>query len=202
MLAKPGKRQPLLSSSELLMRLGRPEQLVLQDDPAFLPEFDLPNLDLDLSIFDASTQASSKRASILSATSNQSSQSSNQEGENSVLSLVIPSSGSGNAGIGGFITAESEGTSAHRDTRPADHEEGFFPDVDFNFDAEGNLIEFGDKEPVRAGQAEPALTRIRSDSVASAQVRQEHQEGLLAGQQAVCNPRYDHASVPNFVIVG
>ncbi|MCJ1249630.1 hypothetical protein MMC30_006856 [Trapelia coarctata] len=168
---------------------ARPEQLVLQDDPAFLPELDLPNLDMDFSLFEVSTQGSSKRTSIMSAKSNQSSQSSHQEGEDSVLSLVIPSSGSGNAGgIGGFTIAESEGTSARRDTRPADavnDEEGFFPDVDFNFDAEGNLIELGDLGPLPTGQVEPAMTGTRSDSAASAQVRQEHQEGFLAGQQAL-----------------
>ena len=126
----------------------------------------------------------------MSAKSNQSSHSSNQDGEDSVLGLVIPSSGSGNAGgIGGFTIAESEGTSARKDTRPADgvnDEEGFFPDVDFNFDAEGNLVELGGTGPVPMRQAEPATTRIRSDSAASAQVRQEHQDGLLISQQAVC----------------
>jgi len=184
------------------MRFQRPEQLVLQDDPAFLPEFDLPNLDLDLSIFEASTQGSSKRTSIISAKSKSSSQSSNQDGEDSVLGFVIRSSGSGDAGIGGFMIAESEGTVTRRDIRPADDAEGFFPDVDFNFDAEGNLIELGDVEPVPASQAEPAMTRIRSDSAASARVRQEHHEGLLAGQQAVRTPLHDHAPIPNIVTAG
>lgn len=138
----------------------------------------------------------------MSAKSNRSSQSSNQEGEDSVLSLVIPSSGSVSAGaIGGFTLAESEGASARRDTGPTEvlHEEGFFPDVDFNFDAEGNLIELGDVEPVLAGQTEPAMTRVCSDSAVSALVRQEHQEGVLAGQQAVSNFVRGHVSVANFV---
>lgn len=169
------------------MRSHRPEQLVLQDDPAFLPEFDLPNLDLDLSIFEASTLGSSKRTSIMSAKSNQSSQSSNPNGEDSVLGFVAPSSGSGDAGIGGFIFAESDGPVVGRDTRPSDDADGFYPDVDFNFDAEGNLIELGGVE-VLASQAEPAMTRVRSDSAARVQVHQEHQEGRLAGQQAVRTP--------------
>lgn len=126
----------------------------------------------------------------MSAKSNQSSQSSRQDVEDFVLGLVIPSSGSGNAGgIGGFTITEPERTSARRDNRPTDvlnDEEGFFPDVGFNFDAEGNLIELGDLGPVPTGEAEPAAMRIWSDSATSAQVRQEHQEGLLAGQQAVC----------------
>ena len=175
-----------------------PEQLVLQDDPAFFPDFILPSLDTDLFALGSSTEGSSKRASILSAQSHQSSQSSIREGEQSLLGLVIPTSETGIAGdLGGFVLPESERGSFQRTTRPGDttleEEEGFFPDVDFEFDAEGNLIDRAAEQRVPRTEARPDIPRLASDSAASARVRQEHEEALQAGQQTVCSLPSDRA---------
>ena len=160
--------------------MRRPDQLVLQDDPAFLPDFDPLDLDLDLSLFEASTQGSSQRSSIMSRHSHQSSRSSNADAEPAVVGLVIPSSSSGNAGgIGGFALPESERS---RGAVISNEDEGFFPDVDFNFDAEGNYIELGEVQPTPVGEPDTIRGRIRSDTETSALVRQEHQEGLIAGR--------------------
>ena len=166
----------------------RPDQLVLQDDPAFLPDLFLPNLDMDLAFLESSTQGSSKRTSLHSALSQQSSKSSHVEGDESILGLVIPTSGSGNSGeIGGFTFPDSAGGSAQRDRRTIGSlgaDEGFYPDVDFAFDDDGRIIELGDQPQPRA-ETTAGPARVRSDSGISAQVRQELVEGLRAGQEAV-----------------
>ena len=164
----------------------RPDQLVLQDDPAFLPDIDLPSLDLDLSLFENSTQGSSHRASIMSASSQQSSKSSNKDGEASVLGLILPTSDSGNAsGIGGFQLARSGSNATgigHRVAEVFSEEQGFFPDVDFNFDAEGNMIELEAPQPV---QSEEHVSRARRGSELSARMRQDNEDGLMTGHLQV-----------------
>ncbi|MCJ1434419.1 hypothetical protein MMC27_003787 [Xylographa pallens] len=174
----------VVKTSELDPEAGkaRPDQLVLRDDPAFLPDIDLPSLDLDLSLFENSTQGSSHGISIMSASSHLSSRSSDKDGEASVLGLLIPTSDSGNAGgIGGFQLANSGSNATEIDHGIADvfsEEQGFFPDVDFNFDAEGNMIEL---EAPQAVQFHEPVPRSRSDSVISAQMRQHHEDGHLTG---------------------
>ncbi|MCJ1476147.1 hypothetical protein MMC13_004812 [Lambiella insularis] len=166
---------------------ARRDQLVLQDDPAFLPELDIPIMDLDLSLFETSTQECSHRTSVLSAQSAQSSQSSNRANEDSVLDLVIPTSDSGNTGgIGGFRVAETEGDLAREDNIERNlltEEEGFNPNVDFNFDAEGNMIELGGASTAPANTLGHARAGVRSDSGIGALVRQDHEEAILAAQQ-------------------
>ena len=150
---------------------------------------DLPDLDLDLSLLENSTQGSSHCTSIMSANSHQSSRSSDNDGEGSVIGLVIPTSDSGNVGgIEGFELADSGSITVRRNLGTADvlpEEEGFFPDVDFNFDADGNMIEL--EAPQAMSFVEPP-PRIRSDSGTSAKIRQEHEEGFLAGHLGVATP--------------
>ncbi|CAD6589209.1 MAG: hypothetical protein ASARMPREDX12_003693 [Alectoria sarmentosa] len=138
----------------------RPDQLVIQDDPAFLPDLALPILDIDLSAFDISTDSSR------------------------LLGLVIPSSYSGGAGdLGGFILPGENGSSAQRRARIGrlldDEDEGFDIDPGFTIDADGNLVE----ERTPGPSAAPAGgMRLGSDSAASARVRQELMEGQQAGR--------------------
>ena len=154
-----------------------------------------PPLDLDLSILE-SRQASSSMDSILSGQVRPSSESS-KDGEKAMPFIAIPSSSSA-GDLGGFQLPESITGSASR-VEPHEIELGdegtFFPDVDFNFDAEGNLIEFGAPDLPAIGGPQPA-TRVRSDSMANERVRQEHAEGRLAGQQMVCE-FYKIASLAN-----
>jgi meiotic recombination protein REC8 len=159
---------------------------MLQDDPAFLPDFTFPGLDIDLSALDISTDESSRRSSILSPNSQRSSLSSHPDADESMLGLIIPSSNSGDAGdLGGFILPEDTG-SAQRSARQGrlldDEDEGFNIDPGFTIDADGNLIEGGTPGP----SAAPAGgVRLGSDSAASGRVRQELLEGLQAGQYEV-----------------
>ncbi|KAI9817479.1 MAG: hypothetical protein M1827_001089 [Pycnora praestabilis] len=183
----------VIRTAELDLPTGaaRPDQLILQDDPAFLPDFILPDLDFNLSKLDLSSSAVAHRSSVLSPYSQQSSRSSRQDAEDSALGLIIPTSDTGNsAGVEGFLPQFGDISSLHRDSVTAaldpfgiNEEDGFFPDVDFEFDAEGNVRELGGLAPERAmGIADMGRRRIGNDSVAVGRVQLEHEEGLQAGQ--------------------
>ena len=167
-----------------LIMLNRPDQLVLQDDPAFLPDFFLPSLDMDLLALDLSMEGSYKRTSLLSSQFGNSEQSSDRKLEESLLGIVIPTSDTGNSGdLGGSILPRSDLGSASRGNRLRnlleDDEEGFLPNIDFDFDAEGNIVDYGADRPIQEDDgAAASLTRVRSDSAASARVLREHEEGL------------------------
>ena len=155
---------------------------MLQDDPAFLPDFGLPGLDFDFSFLDMATDDSSRRSSILSQHSQRSSLSSRPEVDESMPGIVIPTSESGGAGeLGGFMLPGENIGSAQRRERPArmpeEEDEGFDLDPGFSFDAEGNLIE---ERPLGVGVAPMAPIRLGSDSATNALVRQERTEGLQA----------------------
>ena len=173
---------------ESLTYYGRPDQLILQDDPTFLPDIDLPSLDLDLALFENSTEGSTNRSSIMSAHSHKSSQSSNKGREGPLPGLILPSSGSGNNdAMEGFELQRSNTGSIQNDTvLPVmfQEEEGFLPDVDFNFDADGNMIELRvQSRPVNeTGQG---ATEEWNESAVTKRVPQESEEGLLVGQQRV-----------------
>ena len=103
--------------------------------------------------------------------------------------ILIPGSSSGGGDdFGGFQFPDSVTGSVSRNEHhamPIDDDEAFFPNVGFNFDAEGNLIDELEPATVRdPGEAQPSA-RVRSDSMASERVRQEHSEGRMAGQQVV-----------------
>ena len=158
---------------------SRPEQLVLQDDPAFLPDLFLPTLDFDLALLGSSTQGSSKRSSDFSAKTHASSQSSHKEGEESLIDLVIPSSsGSGGAaGIAGGFEVYETGDDFHIE-EPVIPDDiiggaGFDPNVDFNFDEFGNLQEASlvQQTPVRPSEGD--LGRGASESALSSKVRRD-----------------------------
>ncbi|KAI9873277.1 MAG: hypothetical protein M1830_000588, partial [Pleopsidium flavum] len=166
---------------------ARPDQLILQDDPAFLPDLAFGGFDIDLSALDLSSDATSRRSSILSQRSQQSSQSSHHEREASHLGLVLPPSETeATADVGGFVVAGEDGSSVQRGSRLGSPlleggEEGFLPDADFEFDAEGNVIELtADERAQRRSGAGAGGSRLSRDSAASVRVRREHEEGLQA----------------------
>ncbi len=163
-----------------------PDQLIIHDDPAFVPDFALPGLDIDLSALDISSD-SSRRSSILSLRSERSSLSSQPDADKAVRGLIIPSSDSGGAGdLGGFILPSDIPSSAQRSARIGglleDEDEGFNLDPGFTIDADGNLIEENTSNPAAAPSGG---VRLGSDSAASGRVRQELLEGLAAGQYQV-----------------
>ncbi|KAL8773469.1 MAG: hypothetical protein Q9209_001573 [Squamulea sp. 1 TL-2023] len=173
---------------------ARPDQLVLEDDPAFVPDMILPGLDIDLGNLDISTDTSSHRSSLLSEQSRRSSLSSQHDADESMLGLVIPSSDEGGAGgLGGF-TVPSSGRASIRPSAGAgdlipEAEDDFNLDPGFIFDHDGNLIVTGeDAPPTQADQTQLLAGRNRGDSGASAHVRRELAEGLQAGQLQLGDP--------------
>lgn len=160
---------------------------MLQDDPAFLPELAFRALDIDLSALDLSSDATSHRSSLMSQRSLTSSQSSHQEPEGPHLDLIIPTSDTGGAAdVGGFVIPGDNDDLAQRGSRlgaPSfeGEEEGIFQDVDFEFDAEGNVVELSaDDRAQRRSVVGMGGSRLSRDSAASGRVRREHEEGLQA----------------------
>ncbi len=179
------------------------DQLVLEDDPAFLPDFALPGLDIGLSALDISTDASSRRSSILSPHSQRSSLSSHADGDESMLGLVIPTSDSVGAGdLGGFMLPEGNVSSAQRSAQLGrvldDDDEGFNIDPGFTIDAEGNVIEERTAEPL-PGAVPSGAVRLGADFAASGRMRQELMEGFQAGQYEVNFTASKHDRKANFL---
>ena len=104
---------------------------------------------------------------------------------------ISPSSDTGDHGnVGGFVVHGDDGRGTGRPASPTSiiggEDDGFLPDVDFGFDAEGNLLEF---TPIQRISSTPAVGEGRalgSDAGASAKVRKEHEEGLKAGADVSC----------------
>ena len=150
-----------------------PDQLMVQDDPAFLPDLALPGLDIDLSALDIKTDESSRLSSILSPHSQRSSLSSGNEADTSMLPLVIPSSAhGGSGGRGGFelpsgLSGSVRGSAGFG--RIVDEEEDFNIDLGFHVDDHGNVIE----TPVRSEQADQLDNlRVRGTSAIGATMRE------------------------------
>ncbi|KAL8820167.1 MAG: hypothetical protein Q9223_001557 [Gallowayella weberi] len=167
---------------------ARPDQLVLEDDPAFVPDMVLPTLDIDLAALEISSDATSHHSSILSAQSHRTSISSQDDNDASMLGLVILTSDDGGAGdLAGFVVPSSDRALVRHNAVAEDlireAEDDFNFDPGFIFDNEGNLVVTGDEAPpLQTDQAQIAVGRIRSDSAASAHVRRELEEGMRAGQ--------------------
>lgn len=108
-------------------------------------------------------------------------------GDESIMGLVIPSSGSGGGGeIGGYQLSDDDRGSIRRRAEVGgslDEEEGFNLDPGFTVDEDGNLIITGDHTTPQTQLAtRTPLVRVRSDSAASGLIRQELREGLEAGE--------------------
>ncbi|WEW61439.1 R8 protein [Emydomyces testavorans] len=124
---------------------ARPDQLVLPEDPAFVPSLMLPGLNLNLSALDitAVLETPRKTSTLLSSYLHQSSGSSQVLDKG--IQLNLSSSQMGHSALGGF-SLPSEMSSAKKGPLvelPAylGEEEGVLLQPDFEFDAEGNIIE-------------------------------------------------------------
>jgi hypothetical protein len=174
---------PLLNSPDasFLLTIIRAEQLVLQDDPSFLPEFALPPpellADLDLGL-DLNISRSGDSQS-LTPFGSQHSQSSSHTG--ALGRLVLPTSSPDPLG-GGF---ELQG-----DNDAAGHS-GFLGDADgldlgepdFMFDENGEFVEVQVPQNGAGTPAARSVAGMQSDAGASAKVRKEHEEGRMGGAQ-------------------
>ena len=175
--------------------MSSPDQLVLEDDPAFNLDLALPGLDIDLAALDITTDASSYRSSLLSPSPHRTSLSSHPASEESMLGLQIPSSAGDAGDLGGFIVPSSAGGSVRHGTMFSDSrreaDEQIRGDEDdnllnpaFMFDDEGNMV-FAGEEAASPSQQPVNVGRLRSDSAASTHVRRELEEGRQAGQAEV-----------------
>lgn len=162
--------------------MSRPEQLILQDDPSFLPNFAVPppGLLADLSLgCDPEVPLSDESQSLIPFGSQQSLQSSHVGG----YGLVLPSSSPDRPAGGGF---EGDiGSQYSNNMLDIDHLLSF-EEPDFVFGEDGDIIEStagrrAPETPAAAPTTEGAP--MHSDTVVSAWVRQEHEEGQHGGAQ-------------------
>lgn len=173
MQARPG-RIPFIPPTQpsYLLHPNSPEQLILQDDPSFLPEFTLPPLELLADLerdFDLTNNRSGESQSLTPFGL----QSSSQHGP--LGGLILPTSSPGQPGSFHLegddeITAPIIGV-----------DEGFqLDEPEFTFDENGDYVEIAPKVGTPAARSAAAM---HSDAAASAKVRQEHEEGREGGIQ-------------------
>ncbi|OJD35613.1 rad21 rec8 n terminal domain-containing protein [Diplodia corticola] len=129
---------------------ARPDQLVLEDDPSYLPDFALAPLDYDdLDLELPSLTRSSSLSSLRHSHGPRRSISLEDQQGGPVFGIQVPSSDtSGFNGIGGFVVPgdEGPGTRVPGGSVLNVEDEGFEPGVDFGFDEEGNLVEHASAE--------------------------------------------------------
>ncbi|TAQ89837.1 hypothetical protein B7494_g1835 [Chlorociboria aeruginascens] len=175
---------------------ARPDQLILLDDPAFLPDMALPLFDFDLSDFNVHVLNASKRSSQSSLSPHDRSQP-----VSSAISLPGFNLGSGNSSSGQYqlpINDPFAESSARKQVEIAgnlvDDEAILFQDDDlFELDADGNLHDISTTQRERcqtANQGHPG-----SDSAASRRVRKEH-EDALAGRANI--PGFEDFNIMQF----
>lgn len=177
---KPGEQLP--ASPPDLTNHDRPEQLVLQDDISFLPEFALPppellaELGLGVSL---DSPHSGLSQSLTPFGSQQSSQSSHVAGYGLVLPSSTPDQPAA-VGLEGGHCGQGDDLSNIDDLLQLD-------DPDFTFGEDGEIIEFTPHRHGSVAHAIPAAagaSSMHSDAgAASARVRQEHEEGQQRGEQ-------------------
>ncbi|KAF2847713.1 hypothetical protein T440DRAFT_500908 [Plenodomus tracheiphilus IPT5] len=163
---------------------ARPEQLVLQDDPSFLPEYVLQPADLFAGFnlnLDLLPNSHSGDSQSLTPFESQQSQSSPQV---SVIGgLVLPSSSTSQHGDFQFEGDDVPGSI----NRPSDvfGAGGLLnlDEPDFTFGDDGNIIQLGDDGDVPRTPGVHGGSTMPGDASASARVRREHEEGRQAGAQ-------------------
>lgn len=141
---------------------------MLQDDPNYLPDFDLMPVDLDRLDWDMTTTENSQRSTLSPHSSQQAGSAIGSQYE--IGGLVIPQSASSLlggpvGGIGGFSVREDSGAGGRLDIG------GLDDDLGLAIDEDGNLL-FID-EPRR----QPALPSVRGERIdggsASSYVRRD-----------------------------
>ena len=136
----------MFSSSTACANWLSREQILLEDDPIFSADLNMPAFNIDIFALEMSATESSRQSSVLSQRSRPSSHSSQHSGRASSLGLVIPSSGGGSFGdLGGQLPSDQP-SSAQRIEQLGrllddDDDAAFNFDPGFSIDAQGNLIE-------------------------------------------------------------
>jgi meiotic recombination protein REC8, fungi type len=147
----------------------RPDQLILPDDPAFIPENLFPLLDLDNTLYESS-QASPDKHSPASSVSEPSSKSSDVP--ELALRIEIPESVSGAESAPFYIP----GSFDHHGLA-VDDDAIMLDDPGFSFDTDGHY--FGEEQETEVtGTIPTEVQRARSTSQAVDNTRQYHQGGF------------------------
>jgi hypothetical protein len=169
---------PHFTNASYSLKYNSPEQLILQDDPSFLPEFAAPPLellDLDLG-FDFSINRTGDSQSLTPFGS----QSSSHAGP--LGGLILPTSSPGQPGSFPFAGDTDNDNVGASGMLGAD--EGYqINEPDFTFDENGELVEDLQARAVAGTPAARSAAAMQSDAGASAKVRREHEEGRAGGVQ-------------------
>ena len=159
----------------------RPDHLILHDDPAFTVENMYSVFDMDFSMLEGSSgplatgsgPEGSKRTPL-----------SGEGGRKQVEGL--PSSSAGLGGFGGLDLPESMASSVLRQQAgPPEDEPSFLPDVGFNFDADGNIVEMGDEPTEVAPPGGEQARGVQGESPVSQQLRSELMAAVGGDEQQV-----------------
>jgi len=155
------------------------------DDPDFMPDLALPALD-----FDTFKQAlEDSQHSVVSSVISPGRFMTSISSQASVLELQIPTSDNDTPGkyqLPGQFQLGSSAQKTPSGINPFDDEgQGLLDDLDFEFDADGGMVDVNadELERRRTGVNFPGVRRLESDSAASGRVRREH-EDALAGPSA------------------
>ena len=150
----------------------RPDQLVLPDDPAFVPDNVFPILDLDLSNLEITQPSSSKLGSSLVSGGSKQAAISSEGGRRGAAGFEGRSTSEDVGGMGGFDVPQSLASSAFRPREPMlpGDEPGFLSEVGFAFDQDGNIIETGGEAGVTAAEGDQRVPRTEGDLALSQQL--------------------------------
>ena len=184
LLQRPGRETHL--SIEALLISRSPDQLILLDDPAFLPDIALPAPDFDFSNLMLELAGDSPLRSSQSMLSIRNRSGSFSSHAASGIGIQLPSSSTQNGAYQLPSNKAFEGCSAHkafggigRDIFGDEEENLYQDDMIFEFDADGMIhdIDVNEREARRAGTVfPPGHVPLASDSAASGRVRKEHED--------------------------
>lgn len=175
---------PLSSPLLTIATIARPEQLILQDDPSFLPGLTLPPPDIleEFSFLDPVRRRAGEESQTLTVTP-LGSQTVPRTPQRPLGRLVIPSSSSGPVGGFGFEGDNLPGSVG--DFGGMMGGEAIVEPLpeDFSFDGDGNFIDLAAGEEMAVTPQIPEGAAMHSDAGASARVRAEHEAGQQVAVQ-------------------
>lgn len=201
--------QELEESGESLTHLNKqslticsPDQLILMDDPAFLPETALPALDFDFSNLEIGLPGSSIRSSQSMMSIHGRNRTNSTPHGDGALQLPSSSTHVGHYQLpfdDPFVGPSSQRAFGSTGQGLFDDEGEYFQDdMIFEFDANGEMrdIDASEREARRAGLVHPA-TPLGGDSAAGGRMRKDHEDAATGHIIPVFDPEGDF-DVANF----